>query len=112
MGAGYEALAFDVTYLEGDPERIRATMRARLEVERRWPPGHDIADDGKITVRPAPPSMEAILLVAWWSKHSPAEFDQAKFDEWAATVESIQEQVGADAKGEPVDPSRPAATDV
>lgn len=110
MGTGWEALAYDVVYTNGEQETVKATMRARLEVERRWPPGHTVTDEGKVVLNPDAPGMEATLLVAWWSKHSPPELDLTKLDEWAGTISSIHIADDPVAEnGEPVDPSPPAA---
>lgn len=101
--AAWNPIDADVTFKDGRTERVRLSMRARLEVERRWP-GLTSDDDGRMVMRNAP-GMEAAFFAAWWTLVSPKAFDQFDFDQWVDTVESLVE-IAPEA-----DPSQPAPGD-
>lgn len=93
---------YEVEYMDGRPaEESRPSLLARLEVERRWPEGAHVGDDGKIQLFNPRPREEAAYFMAWHGLGKPGN----DFDAWLASVRDIREVTRAQ------DPSVPAAGD-
>lgn len=98
--AAWNPLDLDVTFSDGRTERVRLSLRARVEVERKWP-GVSVDDKGKLDMRPMP-GLESALYGAWITLGKPDK----TFDKWTETVVALVEVPGTEAG-----PTEPAPGD-